>query len=397
MLWVKRILWGLLALALLLAIVRAYAPKPVPVELGPVARGPFEVTVSQPGRTRVQDRFTVSAPVGGRLLRIDLHPGDKVARGQSLARIGSLEPPLLDVRSRAQAEARVRGATAAREQAQSRKEQAGALLDFARTEVQRQGELSKSGSAPPRALELAQLDEKSRGKDLESADAALQMASWELEQARATLGRITGGPGLRDELVDLRAPIAGTVLRVLQESEGPTAPGTPLLEIGDLSHQEVLVDLLTQDAVRVAPRAKVLIERWGGQQVLQGHVRRVEPSAVTKISALGVEEQRVGVVVDLDDPPGTLGDGFRVEARITLYAAPDVLRVPAGALFRSDGGWAVFAVQGDLLRKRAVSVGNRADTEAEVLGGLAAGDRVVLHPGDKVKDGAKWEPLEGGR
>ena len=220
------------------------------------------------------------------------------------------------------------------------------------------------------------------------------MASYELQQARAALLRLTT-PGRAGESVDVSAPIAGVVLRVLQESEAPVAPGAPLVELGDLSQLEAVVELLTQDAVRVAPGAGVLIERWGGAQPLAARVRRVEPSAVTKISALGVEEQRVGVVVDLDDPPPELGDGFRVEARITLYSAADRLQVPAGALFRSEGGWAVFAAEGGLLRLRKVELGERSDTAAEVRSGLQPGDRVVLHPGDRVRDGVRWRPLQG--
>jgi HlyD family secretion protein len=229
---------------------------------------------------------------------------------------------------------------------------------------------------------------------LRSAEAALQVATYELEQARAALGRLTGPARAALETAELRAPIDGAILRIGQESEGPVAAGTPILELGDLSQLEVVVDLLTQDAVRVQPGAKVAVERWGGQQPLAGRVRLVEPSAFTKLSALGVEEQRVNVVVALDRPPAQLGDGFRVECRITLLSAPDVLQVPAGALFRRETGeWMVFAANGGRLRLRPVPIVELSDEAAQVAGGVAAGDRVVLHPGDKVRDGVRWEPL----
>ena len=392
MVWVKRLLWIVPAAAIAAALVWAFWPKPVAVEVASVTRGPFEVTVTQPGRSRVKDRFVISAPVGGRLLRPSLHTGDRVSCGQVLLRIVPLEPPLLDARTRAQAEARVRASEAARAQAASQREAVRGLLEFARAEVQRQKQLAAAGSSAPRALEVAQLDERSRGKELTSAEAGLQVASYELQQARAALLRLTT-PGRAGESVDVEAPIAGVVLRVLQESEAPVAPGAPLVELGDLSQLEALVELLTQDAVRVAQGAQVLIERWGGPRPLAARVRRVEPSGITKISALGVEEQRVGVVVDLDDPPPELGDGFRVEARITLYSAPDRVQVPAGALFRSDGDWAVFRADGGRLQLRKVEIGERSDTAAEIRSGLVPGDRVVVHPGDRVRDGVSWRPL----
>ena len=394
MAWVKRMLWIAPAAAIAAALVWAFWPKPVAVEVASVSRDAFEVTVTQPGRSRVKDRFLIAAPVGGRLLRPSLHAGDRVARGQVLLRIVPLEPPLLDARTRAQAEARVRAAEASRAQAASQREAVRGLLDFARAEVERQKQLAAAGSAAARALEVAQLDERSRGKELTSAEAGLQVASYELQQARAALLRLTS-PGRAGESVDVEAPIAGVVLRVLQESEAPVAPGAALVELGDLSQLEAVVELLTQDAVRVLPGARVLIERWGGPRPLPARVRRVEPSGLTKVSALGVEEQRVGVVVELDDPPPELGDGFRVEARITLYSAADRVQVPAGALFRSEGSWAVFAAEGGRLRLRKVDLGERSDTAAEVRSGLQPGDRVVLHPGDRVRDGVRWKPLQG--
>ncbi len=393
--WAKRIIFGTIGALVVFAIVWAYLPKPVPVELGTVRRAPFESSVSEAGRTRVKDRYTVSAAVGGTVQRIALRAGDAVARGPVLARIVSLDPPLLDARTRAQAQARVRAAEAGREQATTQVERARTLLEFARGETVRQRELAQSGSATTRAVEVAEVEERSRAKELSSAQAAREVAAWELDNARAALRRLQvpgPGPQASGESIEIRAPVAGTVLRVMQESEGPVLSGAPLLEVGDLSALEVLVELLTQDAVRVARGAEVAIERWGGGDPLSGHVRRVEPSAVTKLSALGVEEQRVNVLVDLDDAPAVraLGDGFRVEARITLFRAPEVLQVPGSALFRSGDSWAVFVADGERARLRLVTLGHRNDEAAEVISGLSEGDRVLLHPGDAVRDGVRY-------
>jgi HlyD family secretion protein len=393
--WLKRALLALLALGLVGAIASAYRPRPVPVEVGEVTRGPFEVTVTEPGKTRVKDRYIISAPVGGRLERILLRPGDAVEQGQVIARLGSLDPPLLDVRSRAQADAQVRAAMAAKEQADAVLRRSQTALEFSRSEVSRQELLAASGSSTAKALETARFEEQGRAQEVASAQSAVHVAEQQLEMARAARGRMDPRSGPYEHL-EIRAPVRGWVLRVMQESEGAVAPGTPLMEVGDPQVLEVVVDVLSQDAVRIGPGAKVRIEHWGGETPLAGRVRRVEPAAFTRTSALGVEEQRVNVVITLEEPVEqrkALGDGYRVEARITLWDAADVVQVPESALFRQGEGWAVFLAQEGKVGLRPVKLGLRNGLRAQVLEGLAPGDTVIVHPGDSVKEGVAYTRL----
>jgi HlyD family secretion protein len=390
--WLKRALLAVLALGLVAAIASAYRPRPVAVDVEAVTRGPLEVNVTEPGKTRMKDRYIISAPVGGGLERITLRPGDIVAEKQVLARMGSLEPPLLDARSRAQADAQVRAATAARQQAEVGLERARAALEFARGEVERQRKLAAAGSSPERSLEQALFEERTRAQEVASAQSAVLIAQQQLEMARAARGRMDQRPEGHEHL-EIRAPVRGWVLRVMQESEGTVAAGTPLMEIGDPTVLEVVVDVLSQDAVRIQPGARVSIEHWGGDAPLVGRVRRVEPAAFTRTSALGVEEQRVNVVIALEEPVErrkALGDGYRVEARITLWEGEDVVQVPESALFRKGEGWAVFLADAGRVRLRPVKLGQRNGLRAQVLEGLAPGDKVIVHPGDSVRDGVSY-------
>lgn len=390
--WVKRALLALLLLGLAGAIASAYRPRPVVVDVEQVTQGPLEVTVTEPGKTRVKDRYVLSAPLGGELDRITLRPGDAVEQGQVVARLGSLAPPLLDERSRAQADAQVRAAVGAQQQAEAGVERARAALEFARTEVRRQRQLAAAGSAPERSLETALFDERSREQEVVSAQSAVLIAEQQLEMARAARGRMDQHPEGHEHL-EIRAPVKGWVLRVMQESEGTVAAGTPLMELGDPQVLEVVVDVLSQDAVRIRPGARVSIEHWGGDSPLLGRVTRVEPSAFTRTSALGVEEQRVNVVIALEEPVErrkALGDGYRVEARITLWDGAEVVQVPEGALFRQGEGWAVFLADAGRVRLRAVKLGQRNGLRAQVLEGLAPGDQVIVHPGDSVRDGVAY-------
>lgn len=390
--WVKRALLAGIVLAVVGAIASAYRPRPVAVDVEQVTQGPLEVTVTEPGKTRVKDRYVLSAPVGGELERITLRAGDAVQDGQVVARMGSLEPPLLDARSRAQADAQVRAAAAGLQQAQAGLERARAAQEFAHAEVERQRRLSAAGSVPPRSLEQALFEERSRTQESASAQSAVRIAEQQLEVARAARGRLEPHAGA-EEHVEVRAPVRGWVLRVLQESEGTVAAGTPLMEIGDREVLEVVVDVLSQDAVRIQPAARVSLENWGGDAPLAGRVRRVEPAAFTRTSALGVEEQRVNVVIALEDPlerRQALGDGYRVEARISLWEGTDVVQVPESALFRQGEGWAVFLAEEGKVRLRAVKLGQRNGVRAQVLEGLAPGDAVIVHPGDNVKDGVSY-------
>lgn len=390
--WLKRALLAVLVLGLAAAIASAYRPRPVPVDVEEVARGSFEVTVTEPGKTRVKDRYVISAPVGGYLERITLRPGDAVEQGQVIAQLSSLDPPLLDARSRAQADAQVRAALAGRAQAEALLKRAQAALEFARAELERREKLAAAGSISAQALEAARFEERSRAQEVASAQSALRIAEQELEMARAARSRMEQRPAGHERL-EIRAPVSGWVLRVMQESEGAVAPGTPLMEIGDPQVLEVVVDVLSQDAVRIQPGARVRIEHWGGDEPLSGRVRRVEPAAFTRTSALGVEEQRVNVVITLEEPVErrkALGDGYRVEARITLWEGADVVQVPESALFRQGDGWAVFLAQDGKARLRPVKLGQRNGLRAQVLEGLAPGDKVIVHPGDSVKEGVAY-------
>jgi HlyD family secretion protein len=390
--WVKRALLALVVLVLAAAIASAYRPRPVAVDVEEVTQGPLEVTVTEPGKTRVKDRYVISAPLGGDLDRIILRPGDAVEEGQVVARLGSLAPPLLDARSRAQADAQVRAAVAARRQAEAGLERARAALEFARAEVQRQRQLATAGSTTVRSLEMAMFEERGREQEVSSAQSAVLIAEQQLEMARAARGRLEQRPAGHEHL-EIRAPVKGWVLRVMQESEGTVAAGTPLVEIGDPTILEVVVDVLSQDAVRIQPGARVSIEHWGGDDPLLGQVTRVEPSAFTRTSALGVEEQRVNVIIALADPVErrkALGDGYRVEARMTLWDGADVVQVPESALFRQGEGWAVFLADAGRVRLRPVKLGQRNGLRAQVVAGLAPGDKVIVHPGDGVRDGVSY-------
>lgn len=389
---IRRVIGALFALGVIALIVLAALPKPVPVDTAEARRGPLEVTIDEDGRTRVEDRYVVDAPIGGRVGRPELQAGDPITEGQVLARIAPLPPQLMDQRSRAQAEARVASARAAQRQARAAVARAQAAAEQAERTRERQARLSKSGGVSAAAAEQASFEARARGEELTSARFGVRVADYEVRMARAALGR-HGESG--DEQMEIPAPIEGRVLRVLQQSEGVVAPGTPLLEVGDPAALEVVVDVLTADAVRIETGAPVRIERWGGPEVLEGRVRRVEPSAFTKTSALGVEEQRVNVVIALESPREqweALGDGFRVEARIRVWRDDDVLQVPTSALFRTDEGWAVFVVEDGAAKRKTVEIGRQTGVAAVIDEGLERGEEVILHPSDQITDGVAVEP-----
>jgi HlyD family secretion protein len=388
----RLVLAGVAAAALIVGLVLAWMPEPVSVDLGVVKRGPLEVTVDEDGRTRVKDRYVVSAPLGGTLARTALRAGDPVRRGDVVARVVPAASPLLDSRARAEAEARVSAARAALRRAGTEVTRARAARDFARREAERHRSLLEAGAAAPQAAEQAELAERMRSEDLASAEFGRRVAASEVDLARAALLRLDA-PRAGDGF-EVRSPIDGRVLRVVQESEAVVQSGTPLMEIGDPRALEVVADVLTADAVEIRPGAAARIERWGGEAALRGHVHRVEPSAFTRVSALGVEEQRVNVILDLDDEPArwaTVGDGYRVEARIVVWQADGVLQVPAGAVFRHDGAWAVYAVEDGRARLRPVGIGRRNAARAQVTEGLREGEAVVVYPSDTMDDGVRVE------
>ncbi len=393
--WLKRALWVLVAALVALALWRALSPAPAPADLAIAERAPMRVTLDEDGRTRVRERHVVSAPQSGRLLRVTLDPGDTVRAGDVVARLVPTVPSLLDARTRAEAEARVSAARSAVVRAQAAFRAARAAAELARTEAARMAGLFAQRAIPEAEHDAAATRARTATGEAEAAAAAEKVAQSELAMARAVLARPADGAAAEIPVV---APVGGRVLRVPQESEAVVAAGTPILEIGDPADLEVVVDVLTADAVGLAPGTPVSIVRWGGPEALEGRVRLVEPHAFTKISALGIEEQRVWVRVDIVTPRtvwAALGDGFEVDARFLLWSGEDVLQVPASAVFRRGDDWAVFRVDDEERARLArVDLGRSNGAAVEIRGGLAAGDAVVDYPGERVAEGVRLEVRE---
>jgi len=391
----RLVFWGPPALALALVLAWLFRPAAVPVDLVTVDRGPLTVSVSDDGETRVRDMYVVSAPVPGRMRRIELEVGDPVVADQTLvARIEPSDPSFLDVRSAAEARAGVDAAAAARTHAGAQVRRAQAELDFARAEYERIRALARSHTVSENELDSAQRRARTAEAALAEAQAARQVRESEYQVARA---RLLAPSAARERVADcdcvsVYSPVNGRVLRIVNESEGVVGSGTPLVEVGNPDLLEVVVDLLSADAVRVQAGQRVLIEAWGGDEPLDGVVQRVEPFGFTKVSALGIEEQRVNVVIDITSPRerwARLGHGYRVEPRIVLWESPDVLRVPLSALFRQGERWAVFVERNGRAELREVEIGQGNGLHAEVRSGLEAGERVVLHPADRVSPGVR--------
>ncbi|MDP3196790.1 efflux RND transporter periplasmic adaptor subunit [Tabrizicola sp.] len=381
-------------LALLAFLVWAFLPRPVEVELAEVAPRPLEVVVEEEGEARIREVFTVSATIAGKLQRIGLHAGDEVTEGQAVASIGPAAPVLLDSRSRAVAEAAAAAAQAATDLARAQLAQAEAQHDFAASEANRAIALFQKGAMSARAHDNAIREQKTAEAAVSSALANLAVREKELESALAMLRPDAPGNG-SSCCVDILAPVSGKVLRVLTESEQVVQSGTPILELGDPGNLEIVVDLLSRDAVRVAEGAEATVSGWGGPLVA-AVVERVEPSAVTRVSALGIDEQRVKVVLGLTGAPEdwrALGHGFRVIARIALWREDGVLTIPVGALFRDGPDWATYVVRDGRAQVQRITLGERNEDYAQVLDGLAAGDRVILHPSDLVMAGVSVAPL----
>ncbi len=381
------------SLVLLLGLIAwALRPRPVAVETAEVRRGAFEQTVSDDGKTRVRDRYIVSAPLAGRIDRIALEAGDAVKQGQVIALLSPAAPAFLDARTARELQERIGGAEAQFARAKAETLKAQAQRDQARSDFERQARLSKEGFVSQTAREQASLALEISEKALQAARFGEDAAGHDYAQARAALARYkSGDAGARWEVV---SPVTGAVLKLTQKSEGPVALGAPLLEIADPRSLEAVVDVLSQEAVEVRPGMPARLELGQGVPPLAGRVRLVEPAAFTKVSALGVEEQRVNVVLDFAEPLDrvrTLGDGFRVEAYIVTHRVEDAVKVPVGALFRDGAGWAVFAADGGRVAKRAVRVPLRNRSEALVEEGLKPGERVVVYPPDTLKDGARIE------
>ena len=400
----RKISRRVLGLAVLLVIggllAAAFWPRPVLVDLGAVTRGPMELRVTEEGRTRVRDSYVVSAPVEGRLSRVAVEPGDEVDRGVTVvARMSPINPVAYDLRTREQAIANVNAAEAALHLAESERRAAEAALELADAERDRMERLAEQGNVSEQALQRAVTEARAAAARLETALATIAMREAELGNARAQLIGFDGVTGdLRESATDreddipLYAPIDGVVLQVFEPSETTLGPGAPILEIGNIRRDlEIEAELLSADAVQVSAGDPVVIDDWGGPP-LDGHVRRIEPFGVTKVSALGVEEQRVRVHVAFDDPEvprGSLAHGYRVEVNIVVWRGEDVLQVPTAALFRDGDGWAVFVARDGRAALRAVEVGRMNEDVAEVTAGLAEGDRVVLYPSAGLQDGVR--------
>lgn len=405
--WRRRLpLLGGIALAGIIAT--GLWPRAVPVEVANVTRGPLVVTVDEEGMTRVKQRYVVTAPVAGQLRRIAWKAGAPVEAGKTpLAIIEAGGADFLDARALAQAGARVRAAEAAREVALAQRARAEAALRMFSAEFARVKLLREQMVLSAQEFDLARMRAETAAQDARGAEFAFKVAEFELEQAQALVMRGPGkGPGgdtnaqgnSSDPMV-VTSPVSGRILRVFQESARVVPAGFALLEIGDPADLEVRIEVLSRDGVGIAPGARVLLEQWGGPGSLTAHVRHVEPSAFTKVSALGVEEQRVYVIADLADAPEkrpTLGDNFRLEARIVIWEKPDVLRLPAGALFEQSGSWGVFVINGGRARRQAVRIGRSNGGQTEVIDGIGDGDRVVVYPGDKISDGIRIAALEIG-
>ena len=390
---IKNIAYALIASTFVVAgLMWGFAPAKVPVDLIVVKLAPMEVTINGEGRTQVHDIYTVSAPISGRIRRIEVHAGDAVIAGETLlASIEPSSPQFLDARARAQAEATVKAAEAARSLAQAELDRVQAELTFAKGNLKRAQKLHDNQTISERDYDEAELTAATRSAAVDSAQATLKVRTFELETARAAL--ITPASVVDQHgacCVEVRAPVNGRVLRVLRQSEGVVERASPLLEIGDPTRMEVVVDLLSSDAVRVAQGATAALSGWDGENGVEGKVRRIEPYGFTKISALGIEEQRVNVIIDFTGPKerwAMLGHGFRVDARIREWRGDGVLQVPIGALFRDGEDWAVFLDDDGTAKLTHVTIGHINGRTAEVLTGLDENARVISYPSDRVNDG----------
>ena len=391
----KRIvIWTVIAGIIVVALAWSFAPRPVMVDLVEVRPGPLMVTLDEEGETRVHDVYSLSVPVAGRVQRIESHVGDPVVANETvLAQIEPGDPSFLDPRSEAQARAMIQSAEAARDLAAAAVKDAEAQYEFARAEYARMQELVIEGSVSKRDLDSAERDYKARRAGLDTARAALQVQNYELELARAQLVSPLQTQGAQEECecIPITAPVSGRILQIADRSERVVREGDMLMQIGDPGDLEIVVDYLSMDAVKIEAGQRVMIENWGGDEPLEGRVRLVEPFGFLKISALGIEEQRVNVIIDFVNDEGweRLGHGYQVETRVVLWESDAVLAVPLTALFRDGHDWALFVEEDRRANLRHVETGQRDGVIAEIRDGLEAGDRVVAHPSDRITDGVR--------
>ncbi len=394
--WRRRLPWIGLVLLVGLIVVGLW-PRAVPVEAGTITRGPLVVTIDEEGMTRVKNRYVISAPVAGQLRRIDWKAGAVVEAGKTVvAVLETSGADFLDARSQAQAEARMRAAEAARDAARAQKDRAMAAAKMFGADLVRLKQLFAQKVLSAQEFDAAQMRASTTQQEERAAEFALKVAEFELQQAQAILSRGASGGVVGSEPLVITSPVSGRILRVMQESARVVPGGLPLVEVGDPTDLEVRIEVLSRDGVAIRPGARVMLEQWGGAEPLAARVRHVEPSAFTKISALGVEEQRVYVIADFTDPlekRPTLGDNFRVEARIVVWENGAALRAPAGALFQRGGVWQVFVIEAGRSKLRPAKIGRGNGVETEVIDGVGEGAQVVVYPGDKVVDGTRVTPL----
>ena len=386
---------GILA-AVAAATVYGFLPGPVEVDLVTVSRGPLRITIEEEGRTRLKDRFVISAPTAGYLRRIEAKVGDPVRKGQIVAALEPVRSQALDPRSRAEAEAAVQAAQAGLAAAMEKAKVSQADADYLEKRAARFANLYAKGSVAKDQLDQIQADLRKAKAGQDAAKAAVDGAHADLERVKSTLRSFpAAGKEAGRVAVQVTAPVGGAVFKLFRESEGAVAMGDPLMEVGNARSLEVRVEVLSADAVKIAKGTPVLFTRWGGEGTLTGVVRRVEPAGFTKVSSLGVEEQRVLAVADITSPPEqwrALGDGYRLEAHFIIWEGKDVLQVPAGALFRTGTDWSVFVAEKDKARLRRVELGRRNGLTAEILSGLKEKEQVIAHPDDAVSDGVRIRP-----
>ena len=394
--WFRRSSLTLFLFALLGLIVWGMMPRPIEIETGEVRRGALTVHVVEEGKTRVRNRYVLSAPVAGQMRRVLLKAGDPVTAGETL--ITAIDAPpasLLDPRTEAQGQARVAMMSAAMKQAAQNLELARTAAKFAESQWARMSRLGTAGGVSTTDRDNAERDALMRAREVHSAEFSVKVAEYEWEQAKAALANFDQNSSNQSALVEVKSPVSGRILKVMQESAVSVTPGTPIVEIGDPADIEIEAEILSRDAVAIQPGAAARIEQWGAEPALEARVRRVEPAAFTKISALGVEEQRVIVLSDLVNPPpaiSALGDRYRVEVRVAIWQRDDVLQVPAGALFREGNTWKTFVYKNGKAHKQNVETGRTDGRQTEVIAGLEQGMLVLVHPPDAVKDGMDVRP-----
>ena len=364
----------------------AFRPSALDVDVATVQRGPLQETLEQEGKTRMHDSFVLASPVAGRFKRIELHAGDPVKVGEIVA---TIDPVPLEPQQRAALEARLQTAQELEREAAARVQRAQADSSQAKADLERATKLAAEGVIAREALEKAQTADKTANKELDAALFKSKAAASQVEEARAALLATAAQDPAGIKTVYLRSPVPGRVLRLIEQSERVVAQGTPVVSIGYTPRLEIVADYLTTDAVKISAGMPAMIEEWGGSNPVPAWVRLVEPSAFTKISALGVEEQRVNVVLDFVSAPEQLGDAYRVEVRVITWQSPSVLKVPLSALFRRGDDWNIFVAENNRASRRAVKMGHRSDLEAEVLDGLREGEQVIVHPGNELTDASR--------